>query len=240
MNTHKKRTTTTTTKRKKDKIPKVFSQTLTKRNVLYNHIPSMPDEFDVPIRTFLTLSSAATTASALAILFTNSLLHGADSYTATTNPIVTNIGRNYTKYRVVGYTKATIASPNDTVDNHLAIVHSPTDLSAGWPSGASWDQSSVMRDKSFYYLVPSSTKSPCMIKSTQKYDLLSIIGNPEFLTDANYAGTLNASGVPTDPVDLTYAYHYSGKANGTNYTASTIPRYSIMLTQYVKFFDKRV
>jgi len=69
---------------------------------------------------------------------------------------------------------------------------------------------------------------------------MAVIGNPEFQQDDRYAGTLDTAGVPTSPTDLSYVYFYTGNVTGAAFAASTSPSYHVLLTQYVRFYDKRV
>ncbi len=226
-------------KKTKNRIPVEFTQKMSKRVVLYNPLPSMPDEFDSVIRTFGTIAPTATTASISSVVFTNSLLQTSSDFTSSgSSSTLNNIGRNYSKYRVMGYKiKYTLVS-RSTGDSHLTVLHTP--IAQTFSAGVNWQPDSATRDKATYHVIVANTKSPCVTGGGQKYDLMSVVGQSEFMEDASYAGTLNSSGVPTSPTDLTYLYFYTGPVAGGNFTASTSPLILLMLTQYVKFYDKQV
>jgi hypothetical protein len=224
-----------TVKRAKARPPREAAH---KRTILYNSVPSMPDEFDTQIQTFGTMSSAAATASVTQQIYSNSLLHTGDDFGASsaTSNFLANVGRNYTKYRVTSYDIQVVFSSRATSDSHMTVLHSPITL--GFSAGTSWQPESVTRDKSSFVLVPANTKSPCIVKHKSRFTLLSVVGNAEFRADKEYAGTLSTVGVPTDPTDLTYITFHTGLVTGT-FTAGTCPQISVRLTQRVKFYDKR-
>jgi len=65
-----------------------------------------------------------------------------------------------------------------------------------------------------------------------------IVGQKEYEQELNYAGTIDSAGAFTAPSELTYLTFYQGLVSGT-FTASTAVQISLMLQQYVKFYDKR-
>jgi hypothetical protein len=207
------------------------------RTILYNPVPSVPDEFDTYMKTFFTLNSAGATASISQKIFTNSLLHTSDDGLGAGSVFLSKFGAMYSKYRVVTYTVQYTISSRNTGDCNLVMYH--TGLDPAFSSGSSWLPESATRDKSYYFLVPANTKSPCVIHSSQKFGLAHVVGRSEYLTDDNYVGTISAAGAATDPADLTYLIYYTGNVSGSAFTASTSPQVSLTLTQCVKFYDKR-
>lgn len=220
------------------KIPKEFKQKRGPNTILYNTIPSMPPEFDTVIKTFGTILSSAATASVFSEVATNSLLHTADALSGSGSSPLANIARNYSKYRVVGYSIKYNLLSRSTVDVNVAVLHTPNSVSANYPAGSSWNAAAPTSDKSFYYLVPASTKAPCLTGGSQKYQILSVLGQEEFEEDNTYYGTINTSGVPTAPTDQTFVAFYSGQASGGTFTANTTPHISVTLKQYVRFYDR--
>jgi hypothetical protein len=208
--------------------------------VLYNPLSSMPDEFDTVIKSFGTSLSAAATASVQITLFSNSLLHSSDSFGSGmgTSSTLTNLASNYTKYRVVAYNIEYTVVSRSTSETNFVTLHSPTALT--YSSASSFQAETVTRDKALFYFVPANTKSPCVQKMRQGFRMSQIIGEREFQTADSYVGTLSSSGVPTDPSDLTYIYFYMGLASAAAFTAGTAPAIAVTMTQYVKFYDKRV
>jgi hypothetical protein len=207
------------------------------RTVLYNPVPSLPDEYDTEIKTFFTLNSTAATSSISQKIFTNSLLHTSDDGTGAGSVFLSKVGAMYSKYRVTTYKVQYTISSRNSGDCNMVMYH--TGLDPAFAAGSSWQPESATRDKSYYYLVPANTKSPCVIHASQKFGLAHVIGRTEYLTDDNYVGTLSASGVATDPADLTYLIFYTGNVSGSAFTASTCPQISLTLTQFVKLYDKR-
>lgn len=199
----------------------------------------MPDEFDTKVRTFSTVLPVGATSSVISAVFTNSLLHGSDDFqpSGSQNPSLAAIGRNYSKYRVVSYRIDYTISPRSTNDCNMTVFHVPT--ATTFTSASGWSQSSATSDKARYLLVPSSSKSPCIVHGSSGYSLMALVGSTEYQQDDKYAGTMDASGIPTSPTDLTYAYFYTGQVSAGAFAASTSPSLMVMLTQYVKFYDKR-
>lgn len=210
------------------------------RVVLYNSLPAMPDEFDTKVRSFGAIISAGATASINLTVFTNSLLHGTDDIPAiSTDSPLNTIGRNYTKYRVVSYRIDYVLVPrSSSVDTNVTVFHSPSANPYG--SGSSWVPASVSRDKSKFHLVPRNTSSPCIVNASSGYSLLALVGNPEYEQDDKYAGTLDSSGNATSPTELTYANLTMGQSSGGSFTAGSAPVWNVTLTQYVRFYDKRL
>ncbi len=237
----KSRSTKTRPKRlANNKKPVVFRNSSPKKVVLYNTIPSMPDEFDTVIKTFGRFSSSGIGLSSVQFtLYTNSLLHSADSFTSSaSSTTLTNIGRNYTKYRVVGYRVHYTLAAVDSSSYHFLEYHSPVD--PNFASGSSFALEAVTRDKAKYHFVPSSSQYPNVMTSSSTYKLIQIVGEEEFEQDATYAGSLNSSGVPTDPTDLTYMVMHLGKVTPATFNGASLPDIVVTLTQYVRFYDKRV
>lgn len=223
-----------------DKVRKQFKPDQ-HRLVLYNSLPSMPDEFDTKVRTYSNILPTAATASISSVVFTNTLLHGSDDFNPTLaqNASLASIGRNYTKYRVVSYRIDYVAKPRSTtVDCNLTVLHTPN--VQAFSGGTTWLGESATRDKAKVHIVPRSTDSPCIVTGSSGYPLMAVIGNPEYQQDDKYVGTIDASGIPTSPTDLTYVYFYTGNVTGTVFTANQSPSYHVMLTQYVRFYDKRI
>lgn len=222
------------------KVPEQFRSESRKKVVLYNTIPSMPDEFDTVIKSFGKLSSTAIGVSSHQFtVFTNSLLHTADSFTnAASSNTLSNIGRNYTKYRVVKYSLSYTIASNDTSPYHMLEYHSPID--PAFSAGSSFPNEAVTRDKAKYRFVPSTTQYPNVQNGSGGYKLMQIVGEEEFEQDANYAGALNSSGIPSDPVDLTYLTMTFGKVSAATFNAAALPDIALTLTAFVRFYDKRV
>jgi hypothetical protein len=238
MNTHKPKPNNNGKKALPNRALKRKFEGNAGRVVLYNNIPSMPDEFDTIIKSYCVVGSAAATASILVSAFTNSLLQSASDFSAAVSGnALANIGRNYNKYRVTGYKCSYVLSPRTTIDIQVSVMHSPD--AQTYSSAVTWTGESTCRDKSKYHQVPANTKSPCMVYGKSSYSMSAIIGNPEFHQDDKYVGTLSTIGVPTAPTDLTYLSFYMGGVGGGAFTASTAPYITLSLTQYVKFFDKR-
>lgn len=226
-----------------DGAPKAFKKKFDNKQhklVLYNSLPSMPDEFDTKFRTYSNILPTAATASILSTIFTNTLLHGADDMVPglSQNPSSAAIGQNYAKYRVVSYRiDYTILPRSTTVDCNMSVFHSSN--LASYASGTAWQALTATLDKSRTHIVPRSTSSPCVIEGTSGYPLMAIVGGPEYQQDDKYAGTVTNTGVFASPTDLTYAYFYTGNVTGTAFVASNSPSIHVLLTQYVKFYDKR-
>lgn len=222
------------------KKPAVFKNNTPKKIILYNTIPSMPDEFDTVIKAFGKVTSASSGLTSVQFLvYTNSLLHSADSFTnAVSSTTLSNIGRNYTKYRVVGYKINYTLAAQDTSPYHFLEYHAPVD--PAFPTGAAFANEAVTRDKAKYHFVPSTTQYPNVLTSAASFKLMQVVGEEEFEQEASYAGGLNSSGVPTDPVDLTYLVLHLGKVSGATFNGTALPDIILTLTQYVRFYDKRV
>ncbi len=207
------------------------------RIVMYNRLPTVPDELDWKVDTFGVISPAGATSSVISTIYSNSLLHSADSFTGSgQSSVLADVAAQYTKYRVVAYKISYTLSPRTTTDVNMTVVHSASD--PGFSSAVSWLPSSVTRDKSVYHLVPSSSKSPCILHAGSFYNMSRIVGQKEYEQEANYAGTIDSAGVFTAPSDLTYITFYQGLVTGT-FTAGTAAQISLMLQQYVRFYDKR-
>jgi hypothetical protein len=220
------------------KLQAKFKNDRVRRFVLYNPLPTGPDEFDTVVKTFAFVGSSAATASISLELGTNTLSHTADSFNgAATNAAVTNIGRTYAKYRIPKYKIQYTVSPRSAIDTHMSVIHSPAVL--GLAAGTSFAFETVTRDKSVYHYVPSNTKSPCMIHSSSGYSQLAVVGNQEYEQDDKYAGTSNIAGVFTDPAEVSYVTFHMGQTTGAAFTASTAPTVAVILTQYVRFYEKR-
>lgn len=207
------------------------------RIVLYNRLPTVPDELDWKVETFGVILPVGATASISSAVFTNSLLHSADAFLGSgQNASLADVASTYTRYRVVGYKVSYTLSPRTTVDTNMTVVHSPSDPS--FSSAVSWLPSSVTRDKAIYHLVPGSSKSPCILHGGSYFSMSRIVGQKEYEQELNYAGTIDSAGVFTAPSELTYLTFYQGLVTGT-FTANTAVQISLMLQQYVKFYDKR-
>jgi hypothetical protein len=222
------------------KKPAVFSNNTPRKVVLYNTIPSMPDEFDTVIRAFGKLSSTAIGVSSHQFtVFTNSMLHTADSFTnGSSSNTLSNIGRNYTKYRVVGYRITYTLAGQDTSSYHMLEYHAPVD--PAFSAGSTFSNEAVTRDKAAYHFVPSNTQYPNVSTHSSSYKLMQIVGEEEFEQEASYAGALSSSGVPSDPSDLTFLILHFGKVSGAAFNAAVLPDVVLTLTQFVRFYDKRV
>lgn len=204
---------------------------------MYNRLPTVPDELDWKVETFGVISPAGATASVSSVVYTNSLLHSADSFTSSgQSAALADVASTYTKYRVVAYKITYTLSPRHTVDVNFTAVHSPTD--PAFSTGVSWLPSSVTRDKAQYHLVPASTKSPCIVRGGASYSLSRIVGQKEYEQQQAYLGTISAAGAFTDPTDLTYLTFYQGLVSGT-FAAGQAVQISLRLEQFVRFYDKR-
>ncbi len=209
-----------------------------KRVVMYNRLPTVPDELDWKVTTFGQIRPAGATASISSVIFTNSLLHTADSFNNSgQSATLADVASAYTKYRVVQYKISYVMSPRSTSDVNMTVLHSPTD--PAFSAAVSWSPASVTRDKSYYHLVPSETKSPCIVRGRNAFSLSRVVGQKEYEQDVNYAGTVDSVGVFTSPADLTYLTFYQGLVSGS-FTANTAVSISVMLEQYVRFYDKRM
>ncbi len=240
MNGRRKPTSTRGKKRKDDtankKLEKRFHDT-PPRIVLYNRLPTVPDELDWKVETFGVISPAGATSSISSTVYTNSLLHSADSFsTSGQNSALADVASTYTKYRVVGYKISYTLSPRTTTDVNMTVLHSPSD--PAFSTAVSWLPSSVTRDKAIYHLVPGSGKSPCIIHAGSYYSMSRIVGQKEYEQEINYAGTIDSAGVFTAPSELTFLTFYQGLVSGA-FTAGTAVQISLMLQQYVRFYDKR-
>ncbi len=217
-------------------VKKKFSQaSLGRRTILYNSIPSMPAEFDTVIKTFGTIRNASATISASSFIHTNSLLHDTDDFSSSASNPLANIARNYSKYRVVGYSAKFTFSPRATQDVNMAVIHTANNPS--YSTAISWSPGACTIEKSNYFLVPASTKSPCIVHGKRGFGILAVLGQEEFEQDDKYQGTISTSGVPTSPTDRTFLVFYSGLVTGT-FAAGEVPHISVMLTQYVRFYDR--
>ncbi len=211
------------------------------RMTLYNPLSSIPDTFDMKVKTFQNILPTGATVAVLTTIYTNTLLHSSDDMGAAAgqNSSLTNIGRNYSKYRVVSYRlDYTLLPRSTTIDSAVAVVNTPVDQSGQFVTSA-WVAESVTRDKSKVHIVPRGTSSPSVCSSSLGHSIAAILGNSEYEQDDKYYGTITSAGVFASPTDLTYAYFYAGSQSGAAYTASTSPSVHVMLTQYVTFYDKR-
>lgn len=211
------------------------------RMALYNPLTSMPDEFDTKIRSYANILPTGATQGILSTIFTNSVLHSTDDMASTIgqNLSLSNMARNYAKYRVVSYRLDYVLLPRSaTIDSCVAVVHAPDDRSLQYTTSA-WTPVAPTQDKSKLHIVPRNTTSPCVVQSAGGYSIMSVVGNPEYQQDAEYSGTVSSGGVFTAPSNVTYAYFYAGNVASVAFAASTSPSIHLTLTQYVRFYDKR-
>lgn len=234
-----KRGTTKSSRPKETAIAKKFKDT-PHRIIMYNQLPTVPDELDWRVVTYANSGAAGATASISQYFFSNSLLHSSDSFNGAhaQNPTLPKVALNYTKYRVVGYRMHYTLMPRDTSgDVNLTILHTASD--PAYSSAVGFLGESALRDKSQYFLVPASTKSPCVIRGTKSFQMARIIGEKEYQQDDSYAGTVDSAGVFTSPADLTYITFYQAPSGGGSFTAGNAVRVQFIIEQFVRFYDKR-
>ncbi len=216
-----------------------FSPTPDIGQVVVSPVPAMPPMFETTIRSIGYWASSGTNNLEQLEILTNSLLHSWTGGGVSTAQALANIGRSYTKYRVCGYDLRFKIVSRSTSDYLTWDVHSPDDLALTVAAGWTLNPQLVM-PKAFFHTLPANTKAPCAFDvGWRKYKLSDVIGNNEYLTSDTYAGTLNSSGVPTSPSDLTYCTLVSGLQGGGAQTASNSPLFTVELVQYVQFYDLR-
>lgn len=219
-------------------LPGAYAGARGRGQVLRSLQPSFPSEFETQVTTVGYWADAGINNTNQAEIKTNSLLSSSHGLTTVQQSgAAVNIGRNYTKYRVVAYDLKITAISRSTSDYLLLEVHSPDDLA--WGAGTSWNaQTNWLLPAHFVHTVPKNTASPCVLHpSVKKYKLHQITGNNNYLTDETFSGGANGSGVFTDPTNLTYCTLISNLWTGGAQTASNSPHVTVELTQYVKFYD---
>ncbi len=220
-------------------VSKRFTPGPDRGQLVISPAPSLAPMFETTIRTIGYWASAGTNNLEQLEILTNSLLHSWTGGGSLTTQGLANIGRSYNKYRVCGYDLRFKAISRSTSDYLIWDVHSADDLAL--TVAASWTLNpQLAMPKSFFHTVPANTKSPCSLETPwKKYKMADVIGNNEYLSSDTYAGTLNSSGVPTSPTDLTYCTLVSGLQGGGAQTASNSPLFTIELVQFVQFYDLR-
>jgi len=188
------------------------------------------------IKTYGYYRDSGTSAVLSTIIKTNTLLHSFGTAAHTTSRL-SSLGRLFSKYRVRGYTLHVTVISKSTSQYMCGTYHTANVTNAP-TAGTSWfiqDFPGSIHSQS--HILAANTKSPCVVKWSNRYGLMSIIGSPEFKVDDSYVGALTSAGVASDPTDLTYCYLWGALLTGGTQTSGEMPDYYLELLQEVEFFD---
>jgi len=201
--------------------------------------PSLgPSDELFKVRTCFYYANAGATASISTAIPINSLLTSG-YYSLVGQPtMLANVAKNYAAYRVERFTLEYDVFSRHTA-NVLLIVF-PLSEDPGYASGSSVQTLAGAFPGAQSHLVPANTTSPCNLYGHKMgHTIQSIVGSPEIHVDDGYAGTTNTSGVFTDPSKPVYLVFHQGLAAGGTFTAGQSAAIKGVITQWVRFYDKR-
>lgn len=205
----------------------------------YNVGPTFPQEYGTRIVSAAYSASAGATSSTYEYIQTNSL---SNSSTFTTQPQynanLTNLGKTYAAYRVTKYKITFEIFPRAAKNVWLITGNLSEDPNPG--TGSTIDFKLASYPFSRFLLVPSTTTvTPNKVGPIiDSHTIMSVVGREEVLTDDNFSGTINSSGVFSAPAKPTLFYYSSSPFSGA-YTAGESPIVKVVMEQWVQFFDRR-
>ncbi len=196
-----------------------------------------PDELFKVNSTF-SVAQTATTASVELPITINGLLLSGTSLTIGQPTMLANVAKNYSAYRVEKFSvRYNLYSRSSSF---YTVIVFPLSEDPAYSSGSSLSIAAGAYPNAHYNIVPANTTSPChVLNRSMSHSIRSIVGSNEVATDDNYAGTVNTSGVFSDPAKPVYLIFYTGPTAGGSMVAGEAPRITGTITSWVRFYDKR-
>jgi len=187
-------------------------------------------------------ADAGVTNTTLGEFKPNTLLSSSDPYTNNFflfPAALTNLGRNYAKYRVIGYRYMLDIVSRSASDYYLFVIDSAA--ATGITTGTITNSSTAVSSQfARMFTIPANTKSPChVVVPWTRRRMINIIGSTEYETNDTYVGTSTTAGVFSDPADLIYLTLAASLTVPAAQTASNSPSVVLHIEKEVEFFDPR-
>lgn len=210
------------------------------KDVVYTSLPAVPAELDTIVRTCGHVKNTSATASISLNFNVNSLLQSVSSPWSSVgqSTSVANVAKNYTSYRVTKYAMKIRMISNVSSPVWVCFLNVPED--PAFSSAVSFLVSSGSYPHSQILMLPGTSNVPNVLSARLSHKIQDIVAQSTVYTDEDYAGAISTAGVFSDPAKLVYCIFYQGLISGAAFTAGQAPTFEVELTQWVRFYERRI